>query len=110
MDQSLHASAILQVDEWIASGREDISGADDVRAAEKNDAVTIGMCSWHVKNDYRFAIKRQILLRSEVFVVWPQSIGNPSLAACRLGRHTIKDVLMSDNPGALPGGGIGKFR
>ena len=65
-----------------AAGREDVAGADDVRSAEEDDAVAVGVRLRLVVEHDRFAVEVQVLRRREVFA---RAAGPESAAAspCR---------------------------
>ena len=41
-DQPLQTAAVLDINEWILSGGEQVSGHNDVRTPEMHDAVAVG--------------------------------------------------------------------
>ena len=65
---SLHAAAVFDVDEGISVGRENIAGADHVRAAKQNHAVAIGVRVGLVINDDGFTVEVQVFGGRSVFV------------------------------------------
>ena len=55
----LEVAAVLRVDHRIAREVEHIAGDDDVRSAEEDDAVAIGVRGGLVQHLNRFAVEEQ---------------------------------------------------
>ncbi len=56
-DEPLHAAAVLQIDHRVAAGIEDVADAKDIRTAEQDDAVAVGVSCRHVVNDDRLTVE-----------------------------------------------------
>src|SRR5438034_3837761 len=70
LDHSLKTAPVLQVDDGIFGGIENIARADDVGTPEKYDAVAVRGRRLMEYLD-RFTVKREVLLRHRIRIVGP---------------------------------------
>src|SRR5438552_16597181 len=72
LDHSLKTPSVLQVDDGVFRGIENIARADDVGTPEKYDAVAVRGRRLMEYLD-RFTVKVEVLLGNRIRVVWPGS-------------------------------------
>src|SRR5438034_3973173 len=70
LEHSLKTPSVLQVDDGVFRGIENIARAHYVRAPKKHDAVAV-RGRWLMKYLDRFTVKIKVLLGHRIRVVWP---------------------------------------
>ncbi len=92
---------MLQIDERIPAGREDVAGGDDIRAAEQHHAIAVGVGLRLMIDDHGFAVEAQILEGRRIFV-----LRKPGLRRRRFPRsgglgHPVQHVRLGDDAHGL---------
>src|SRR5580704_18351544 len=92
----LHAAAVLDVEEGISIGSENVAGADDVRAPKQNHAVAIGVRARLMINYDGLTVEMQVLGWRSIFVNRQPLLGKTGLHGSRSGQ-SVENVLLRDD-------------
>ena len=104
-DHAVHASALFNVDRRITDGREEVAGADDLRMAERDDAIAIRVGCGCVVHHHAFPVeeRRELVELVEVAHRRPGVLRRRRLLPGR-GAHAVEHVLVRHDWRALDGG------
>src|SRR5438105_5656961 len=103
LEHSLKAPSVLQVDDGVFRGIENIARADHIGAPKKNDAVTVGGRRLMKYLD-RFTVKIKVLLGHRICVVWPGFFrdGNDAIGSA----HPFQNRAKGNDKDARPRGSV----
>ena len=100
IDNPVEASPSLNVHNGIDLGDNDITGADDVRAPEKDDTVPVGVRCRLINNLDGLAVEKKILLAMNIRIGGPGTRWRRRLHTRRR-THAVENVFMGDDCGTF---------
>jgi hypothetical protein len=92
---------MVEVDDRIVGGSEEVAGADDVGLAEKDDAVAVGVGVREVDDLNTFAIEEDVFFIADECIRGPR-FGCNGIRALRRA-HAVEDVLVGNDLGTFGG-------
>ena len=99
VDFAVDRTAFREIDHGVAIGSEDVAGADDVGAAEEDQAVAVGVRGVRVLEDDGFVVEERPFV-GVIGVGGPEFLRRGSVLAAVGGGHAVENGDLGDDRGA----------